>query len=59
MADWRTGQCWLYCLRSGVTVTWIGTVSSGRIRTELYACYGCLRLLRDMVRDPATHAPAV
>lgn len=58
---WVTGRCWLYCLRPGIPVTWIGPVQVEGQHADLYACEGCIRTLNGLVREAIRqryHVPA-
>ncbi|MBV9026570.1 MAG: hypothetical protein JO362_22865 [Streptomycetaceae bacterium] len=50
---WVTGNCWLYCRRSGLPVMWVGTAQSvgvyAPLYAPLYACEQCLAELSAMV----------
>lgn len=47
---WVAGRCWLYCLRTGVRVTWVGPVHHDGAHAPMYACEPCLRVLAGLVR---------
>ncbi|NEA55588.1 hypothetical protein G3I60_15880 [Streptomyces sp. SID13666] len=41
--EWRTqGECWLWCGREDVDVTWIGPVQSSGMHAALFSCRACL-----------------
>ncbi len=51
-----SGECWLWCGRHGVEVTWIGPVLSSGMHAALYSCRACLyeldqRVLQANVRQ--------
>lgn len=58
--QWITGDCWLGCERSGVSVIWLGPVQWDGQHAPFNACEPCLdRLKRQanayfMERQPAT-----
>ncbi|NEB75978.1 hypothetical protein G3I40_12210 [Streptomyces sp. SID14478] len=43
--EWITGECWLWCERTGVPVVWLGPVQWGGQHAPLYSCAPCLRRL--------------
>lgn len=55
--DWQAhGECWLWCGRDDVEVTWIGPVRSSGMHAALHACRTCLyeldqRVLQTVMRD--------
>lgn len=61
--DWqRHGECWLWCGRGDVEVTWIGPVRSSGMHAALYSCRACLfqldqRVLEANIRDDAGALP--
>ncbi|MGK5447235.1 hypothetical protein [Streptomyces radiopugnans] len=50
---WVVGDCWLWCLRSGTAVTWLGPVVSWGTHAPLYACEDCISRLEEQVRSPS------
>lgn len=67
--EWRAkGECWLWCGRDNVEVTWIGPVQSSGMHAALFSCRPCLYeldqrvLLTNMRRDqsprPGSAGPA-
>jgi hypothetical protein len=61
--DWQTdGECWLWCGRVSVEVTWIGPVQSSGMHAAVYACRACLyqldqRVLHANIRKDAGALP--
>ncbi|WP_233221087.1 hypothetical protein [Streptomyces carminius] len=55
---WVTGDCWLWCGRTGTAVTWLGPVISWGTHAPLYACEDCIRRLEEQVRTPPAHRTA-
>ncbi|GAA2507314.1 hypothetical protein [Streptomyces gobitricini] len=50
--EWQTrGQCWLWCGRDDVEVTWVGPVRSSGMHAALYACRACLYELDQRVLE--------
>ncbi|URN14007.1 hypothetical protein LUW77_29665 [Streptomyces radiopugnans] len=49
---WVVGDCWLWCLRSGTAVTWLGPVVSWGTHAPLYACEDCISLARGAGAEP-------
>lgn len=47
--DWRLGECWLWCGRAQVDVTWIGPAQSSGMHADMYACRACLYQLDQRV----------
>ncbi|MYT31782.1 MULTISPECIES: hypothetical protein [unclassified Streptomyces] len=45
------GECWLWCGRDDIEVTWIGPVRSSGMHAALYACRACLYQLDQRVLD--------
>lgn len=45
------GECWLWCGRDDVEVTWIGPVRSSGMHASLYACRACLYELDQRVLE--------
>lgn len=44
--DWVVGHCWLYCMRDGVPVVWIGAVTApGGVTAPMTACGECVSQL--------------
>lgn len=53
--EWQAhGECWLWCGRGDVEVTWIGTVRSSGMHAALYACRACLYELDQRVLETST-----
>lgn len=50
---WVVGDCWLWCLRSGTAVTWLGPVVSWGTHAPLYACEDCIGRLEEQVESPS------
>ncbi|MFH0241074.1 hypothetical protein ACGRHY_01215 [Streptomyces sp. HK10] len=50
---WVVGDCWLWCLRGGTAVTWLGPVVSWGTHAPLYACEDCISRLEEQVESPA------
>ncbi len=48
-AVWITGRCWLWCGRSDLPVTWVGSVQSNGHEVPMYSCGACLDHLDAMV----------
>ncbi|MFP8963019.1 hypothetical protein ACLIYP_21030 [Streptomyces nanhaiensis] len=48
---WVVGDCWLWCLRSGTAVTWLGPVVSWGTHAPLYACEDCISRLEEQVEE--------
>jgi hypothetical protein len=46
---WVTGDCWLYCRRTGLSVMWVGTAQTVSMYAPLYACEQCLVELAAMI----------
>jgi hypothetical protein len=46
---WEQGDCWLWCQRQRVDVTWIGPASVGGLSAPMYACEPCIRQLGERV----------
>lgn len=46
---WQQGDCWLWCQRQGVTVTWIGPAAVAGLSAAMYACEPCVRQLGERV----------
>lgn len=61
--EWQThGECWLWCGRDDVEVTWIGPVRSSGMHAALFACRACLyeldqRVLEANMRQDAAVLP--
>lgn len=61
--EWHArGECWLWCGRDDVEVTWIGPVRSSGMHAALYACRACLyeldqRVLETNMRQDADVLP--
>lgn len=49
--EWVTGRCWLYCLREGVQVIWIGPVQVVGAEAPMYGCGPCITTLTDLLWD--------
>lgn len=50
--QWQaSGECWLWCGRDDVGVTWIGPVRSSGLHAALYACRACLYELDQRVLE--------
>ena len=50
--EWQArGECWLWCGRDDVEVTWIGPVRSSGMHAALYACRACLYELDQRVLE--------
>ncbi|GAA2665530.1 hypothetical protein GCM10010400_27170 [Streptomyces aculeolatus] len=47
--DWARGECWLWCGRIDMDVTWIGSIRSSGLDSDLYACRACLHQLDQRV----------
>ncbi|PJJ03500.1 hypothetical protein BX264_3885 [Streptomyces sp. 2333.5] len=43
------GECWLWCGRDDVEVTWIGPVQSSGMHAAVFACRACLHELDQRV----------
>ncbi|MFD8774451.1 hypothetical protein [Streptomyces sp. NPDC059916] len=59
--EWMTGECWLYCERSGVLVLYVGPLQEDGQHAPIYACEDCLNRLRGKARrynDARDRAPA-
>nr|WP_254878534.1 hypothetical protein [Streptomyces sp. NA04227] len=59
--EWTTGECWLYCERSGVSVLWVGPIQEDGQSAPIYACEDCLNRLRlkaRRYREAQDQAPA-
>ena len=61
--SWDTGDCWLWCERTGVPVLWLGPVQWMGHTAPLYACAPCVHHLEGKVRayftlKDATHEDA-
>ncbi|SFK18092.1 hypothetical protein [Streptomyces pini] len=50
---WVVGDCWLWCLRSGTAVTWLGPVVSWGTHAPLYACEDCISRLEEQMESPS------
>ncbi|MDG9705992.1 hypothetical protein [Streptomyces sp. DH37] len=50
---WVVGDCWLWCLRTGTAVTWLGPVISWGTHAPLYACEDCIGRLEEQVAGPS------
>lgn len=53
-----SGECWLWCGRHDIEVTWIGPVCSSGMHAALYSCRACLyeldqRVLASNMRQDA------
>lgn len=61
--EWHArGECWLWCGRDDVEVTWIGPVRSSDMHAALHACRACLyeldqRVLETNMRQDADVLP--
>lgn len=61
--EWQVrGECWLWCGRDGIEVTWIGPVRSSGMHAALFACRACLyqldqRVLATSIRQDAAVLP--
>ncbi|MFD8672624.1 hypothetical protein ACFV1A_06025 [Streptomyces seoulensis] len=61
--EWQAhGECWLWCGRDDVEVTWIGPVRSSGMHAALFACRACLyeldqRVLEANMRQDAAVLP--
>ncbi|MEU6351032.1 hypothetical protein ABZ896_17115 [Streptomyces sp. NPDC047072] len=54
--EWLSyGECWLWCGRDDVEVTWIGAVRSSGLHAALYACRACLYELDQRVLEINMH----
>lgn len=50
--EWLTrGECWLWCGRDDVEVTWIGPVQSSGMHAAFYVCRACLYELDQRVLE--------
>ncbi|WP_369186551.1 hypothetical protein [Streptomyces sp. R08] len=50
--EWLTrGECWLWCGRDNVEVTWIGPVQSSGMHAAFYVCRACLYELDQRVLE--------
>ena len=47
------GECWLWCGRDDIEVTWLGPVRSSGIHAGLHACRACLYELDQRVLETA------
>ncbi|MFJ4962666.1 hypothetical protein ACIP6P_09430 [Streptomyces sp. NPDC088729] len=57
--EWQPyGECWLWCGRQNVEVTWIGPVRSSGMHASLYTCRACLYELDQRVLDANIRADA-
>ncbi|MEU6406317.1 hypothetical protein [Streptomyces sp. NPDC046985] len=45
-SSWITGDCWLGCERTGVTVIWLGPVQWDGQHAPFCACEPCLERLK-------------
>lgn len=59
--EWQPhGECWLWCGRTDVEVTWLGPVRSSGMHAALFACRACLYeldqrvLMTSMGKDTGT-----
>ncbi|MET7718279.1 hypothetical protein [Streptomyces sp. NPDC005407] len=57
------GECWLWCGRDDVEVTWIGPVQSSGMHAAVFACRACLyeldqRVLQANMRKDSRALPA-
>ncbi|MFI6542960.1 hypothetical protein ACIBO9_06905 [Streptomyces prunicolor] len=61
--EWLTrGECWLWCGRDDVEVTWIGPVQSSGMHAAFYVCRACLyeldqRVLETNMREDTSVLP--
>ncbi|GAA1910879.1 hypothetical protein [Streptantibioticus ferralitis] len=47
--DWQIGECWLWCGRARIDVTWIDPAQSSGMHADMYACRTCLYQLDQRV----------
>ena len=57
-----SGECWLWCGRDDVEVTWIGPVQSSGMHAAFYVCRACLyeldqRVLETNMREDTSVLP--
>ncbi|MCF6523782.1 hypothetical protein [Streptomyces sp. JJ36] len=55
---WLVGECWLYCERQDVPVTWVGPAQWLGQHAPVYACAPCLQRLTAKVRAYLLHKDA-
>ncbi|MFG2225406.1 hypothetical protein [Streptomyces sp. NPDC048644] len=48
--QWTTGDCWLWCQRTGVQVLWLGPVQWDGQHAALHACEACIHHVENKLR---------
>ncbi|MEJ8654696.1 hypothetical protein WKI65_43360 [Streptomyces sp. MS1.AVA.3] len=53
--QWATGDCWLWCQRTGVWVLWLGPVQWEGQHAPLLACEPCVRVAEAKLHSYLMH----